>query len=177
MNDDDDMFQDLRLGEQLQNIPNINTKPLGACRLLEMATRGGAIVTGIEGIGSLDEGNWADLVLLSLPEIEGGLVVPTLPLSDILVRRAKGSHVRTVMIGGKLILKDRKWISLDVKEIVNRLRSSTQTLAPELEEITSNLKQAVRKIYGVSRGNNTLDYTFNNYYTTYGKDKVEGEQR
>jgi cytosine/adenosine deaminase-related metal-dependent hydrolase len=163
MNDDEDIFQDLRLGEQLQNIPDINTKPLNARLFFEMATLGGASVAGINNIGSLKIGNFADLILLWLPEIENAPMAKIFPLQNILLRLAKGAHVRTVMIAGKLILKDGEWISLNPEEIIKRLVASLRGVEPKTEDLLSNLKKAVRRIYTVTQENNATDYTFNNY--------------
>ena len=53
MNDDEDMFQDLRLGQVVQNRPGLSTNSLAATTMFAMATSAGAAVTGIEATGSL----------------------------------------------------------------------------------------------------------------------------
>ncbi len=144
MNDDEDYFQDLRLGQQIQNRSGIDIEPIPAGTMFEMATRAGVQVAGIDGIGSLAEGNWADVVLLSWPEIEGGIAHH--PLPDVMMRRAKASHVKTVIIGGKIFIRDGQWLDWDMVKMVGDLRASIGSVKRRPPEPLKAVKEAVRKI-------------------------------
>ncbi len=144
MNDDEDFFQDLRLGQQIQNRPGIDIEPIPAGTMFEMATRAGAQVAGMDDIGSIAEGNWADVVLLSWPEIEGGIA--NQPLPDVMMRRAKASHVKTVMIGGKIFIQDGQWVDWDPVRILGDLRASVGSAKRRPLEPIKAVKEAVRKV-------------------------------
>jgi 5-methylthioadenosine/S-adenosylhomocysteine deaminase len=147
MNDDDDILQDIRLAQQLQNIPSIESQSLDASLLLEMATLGGAMVTGFNEIGSITEGKLADLILLSLSDVKGPSVEQSMLLPDLILRRAKGCHVRTVIIGGKIIIKDNKWISLNPNEIIRKLKGSLKPLSRDNTRLSLVLKKALKDLY------------------------------
>src|SRR5262249_8979663 len=144
MNDDDDMLQDLRLSQLIHNNhPGIDSTPIPSTTMLTMATAAGGPVADIEGIGALTEGNHADVGLLSLPDNEG---VPTgHSLPDLLLKRAKGLNVRSVMVGGRLLIEDGRWQERSAAELLNALRAASPTppLAPA--PIVADLKEAVRR--------------------------------
>jgi cytosine/adenosine deaminase-related metal-dependent hydrolase len=108
-----------------------------------MATRAGAQVAGIDHIGSIAEGNWADVVLLSWPEIEGGIA--NQPLPDVMMHRAKASHVKTVIIGGKIFIQDGQWVDWDPVRILGDLRASVGSAKPRPLESIEAVKESVRK--------------------------------
>jgi 5-methylthioadenosine/S-adenosylhomocysteine deaminase len=77
-------------------------------------------------IGSLEEGKRADLVVVGLDE-------PRLhPLYDAvshLVYVAKGADVRHVMVEGRLIMRDRRVLTLDERGVIaeaDRLRDQVR---------------------------------------------------
>lgn len=143
MNDDDDMLQDLRFSQLIHNnLPGIDSTPIPSSAMLTMATEAGAAVADIEGIGALTEGNHADVVLLSLPDIEG---VPTgHSLADVLLKRAKGTHVRSVMVGGRLLIEDGRWRERSPMELLEMLRANAPTTPPQPPRIALQLKEVVR---------------------------------
>jgi 5-methylthioadenosine/S-adenosylhomocysteine deaminase len=144
MNDDEDMFQDLRLGQVVQNRPGLDTPPLAASTMFTMATSVGANVTGIEGTGSLAPGMLADAVLVSLPEVAGGHADQ--PLADLMLRRAKAAHVRTVIIGGKVMLEDGRWNGIDPESLRAQLRATMGTARRSEARSVAEVKQVVRNV-------------------------------
>ncbi|MBI2911260.1 MAG: amidohydrolase family protein, partial [Chloroflexi bacterium] len=67
LNDDDDMWQEMRLCHHLHRPPGLEQQVLTAAQLLHLATAAGAKAALWEGqIGSLDTGKRADLVLVDL---------------------------------------------------------------------------------------------------------------
>ena len=144
MNDDDDMLQDLRLSQLIHNNqPGVDSKPISSSAMLTMATEAGKAVADIEGIGVLVEGNYADVVLLSLPDVEG---VPTgHSLADLLLKRGKSLHVRSVMVGGKMFIEDGRWQERSAAQLLDTLRAGAQTPPPQPAEIVTQLKDAVRR--------------------------------
>ena len=70
LNDDDDLFQDMRLVTQLHRNSGIDSTVPTADQVLTMATVNGAKATGFEGeVGRLMPGYRADMVLLRLDRI------------------------------------------------------------------------------------------------------------
>jgi 5-methylthioadenosine/S-adenosylhomocysteine deaminase len=141
MNDDEDMFQDLRLSRLVHGAPRIDSKFIDASVMLDMATRQGALVTGFADVGRLDEGNWADVVLLSRPAIEA---VPTgISVADLVLMRAKPSHIRTVMVGGRVHISDGQWVDHSPIELLRELGQSNRRSASS-SKAGEQLKGALR---------------------------------
>lgn len=143
MNDDDDMLQDLRFSQLIHNnLPGIDSRPIPSAAMLTMATDAGAAVADIEGIGSLSVGNHADIVMLSMPDMEG---VPTgHSIADVLLKRARGVHVRSVMVGGKLMIEDGRWTGRSPENLLEMLRANAPTAPPQPPRIALQLKDVVR---------------------------------
>ena len=144
MNDDEDMFQDLRLGQVVQNRPGVDAQPLTAATMFSMATAGGAVVTGIKGTGYLVQGNLADVVLVSLTDVAGGHA--SQPFADLMLRRAKAAHVRTVIIGGKVVRDDGRFVGHDAEGLRAALIASMAPATAAPSPVVGKLKQVVRDI-------------------------------
>ncbi len=110
-NNDLDMMEEMDLAAKLQKTARVDPRALGAKGALEMATIEGARALHIEKeIGSLEAGKKADLVVLSLN------VPNAVPMYDVysqVVYALKASEVETVVVGGKMLLKDGKLFTVD----------------------------------------------------------------
>ena len=110
-NNDLDMMEEMDLAAKLQKTARVDPRALGAKGALEMATIEGARALHMEKeIGSLETGKKADLVVLSLN------VPNAVPMYDVysqVVYALKASEVETVVVGGKMLLKDGKLLTVD----------------------------------------------------------------
>ena len=126
-NNDLDMFEEMLTAALLAKHGSCDPTVAPAAAVLEMATLGGARALGMEDrIGSLEPGKRADLVVVGLDE-------PRLhPLYDPvshLVYAAKGADVRDVVVEGRVIMRDRRVITLDEKAVLaeaDRLRDQVR---------------------------------------------------
>ncbi|HEV2590918.1 MAG TPA: amidohydrolase family protein [Gaiellaceae bacterium] len=99
-NDGQDMFATLKSAALLHKLWEVDFEQwLGAQEAWDMATAGGAVAAGDrDGLGRLEQGRRADLVLLDLKSL------PFTPLNDPLRQLALGSTtlaVDSVMVGGE----------------------------------------------------------------------------
>jgi len=107
LDDDDDIFREMRLAWSLQRDPRIGTPTLAPRQVFELATLGGAKLMGKEGwLGRLAPGYAADLVLVDLERVTWPWVAPEGDPRDLLVLRTQAQDVRTVLIDGKEVLED-----------------------------------------------------------------------
>ena len=110
-NNDLNMMEEMDLAAKLQKTARVDPRALGAKGALEMATIEGARALHMEKeIGSLETGKKADLVVLNLN------VPNAVPMYDVysqVVYALKASEVETVVVGGKLLLKDGKLLTVD----------------------------------------------------------------
>jgi 5-methylthioadenosine/S-adenosylhomocysteine deaminase len=123
-NNDLDMFEEMLTAALLAKHATGDPTAAPAAAVLEMATLGGARALGREAeLGSLEPGKRADLVVVDLAE-------PRLhPLYDAvshLVYAAKGADVRHVVVEGRVIMRDRRVLTLDAAAVLaeaERLRA------------------------------------------------------
>jgi 5-methylthioadenosine/S-adenosylhomocysteine deaminase len=86
--------------------------------VFHMATLGGAEALGIDDrVGSLEAGKLADVVLVDAraPELT--------PLYDVyshLVYAAKGGNVTTVVVNGRVVVRDRRMVTVDEAEVMKK---------------------------------------------------------
>ncbi|MDQ3670367.1 MAG: amidohydrolase family protein, partial [Actinomycetota bacterium] len=124
LNDDDDMLQELRLVARLHGMP-CRLERLGsptAADVLRMATVNGARSTTIgPSIGTLEPGAKADIALLDLEAVGGVYVGPGADLLDLVLYRARGAHVDSVLVGGEVLLRDGCFTKVDEEGIIERL--------------------------------------------------------
>jgi len=126
-NNDLDMFEEMLTAALLAKHASGDPTVAPAPAVLEMATRGGARALGLEDrIGSLEAGKRAVLVVVGLDE-------PRLhPLYDVvshLVYVAKGADVRHVVVEGRMVMRDRRVLTLDEKAVTaeaDRLRDQVR---------------------------------------------------
>jgi 5-methylthioadenosine/S-adenosylhomocysteine deaminase len=85
---------------------------------IEMATINGARAIGMENeIGSLEVGKKADVILINMHRPEW---YPNFSEVQNLVYSASGDCVETVFIDGKLVMENRKVLTVDEDEILDR---------------------------------------------------------
>jgi 5-methylthioadenosine/S-adenosylhomocysteine deaminase len=109
-----------RIGQQaVAGTPYHIRGPISSEELLRIATVGGARALGIAGeIGSLEVGKRADLLLLDCTEMD------QTPVYDPLYTAATvtvGRDVQSVIIDGKLVMRNREILTVDMEALKARL--------------------------------------------------------
>ncbi|MCX8170410.1 MAG: amidohydrolase [Candidatus Bathyarchaeota archaeon] len=128
-----DMFDTMKIAALLQKARYGDPRVLPARKVVEMATRDGARALGLSGlIGSIEVGKRADIILIDINK-------PHLtPLHDIyaaLVYSARGSDVSTVIIDGKIVMDERRILSVDENEVVERAEKTAYDLLSRKDPI------------------------------------------
>src|SRR6202044_531397 len=112
-NNNQDMFEEMDLAAKLQKVTRMDPRALPAKQVVEMATINGARALHMEKIiGSLEAGKKADLILV---DIGAPHATPMYDVYSELVYALKATDVRTVVIAGKIVMKDRQMLTLDEK--------------------------------------------------------------
>ncbi len=113
-----DLFTEMRLAAMIHNVPGA-ARVLTSLQILEMATLGGARALGLEGeVGSIDEGRRADIAVLDLVQAHA---VPGSPdVVSQIVYSARAEDVQHVLIEGKMVMRDRRLLTLDEPEVLAR---------------------------------------------------------
>ena len=119
-NNDLDLMEEMDLAAKLQKVTKMDPQALGAKAVVEMATIEGARALHMEKeIGSLEPGKKADFILI-------GLDAPNaVPMYDVYAQLAyalKGSDVETVIIGGRVVMRDKKLLTVDEAAVIAKAR-------------------------------------------------------
>ncbi|MGC2287298.1 MAG: amidohydrolase [Candidatus Acidiferrum sp.] len=119
-NNDLDLMEEMDLAAKLQKITRMDPRALDAKSVVEMATIEGAKAIHMDNqIGSLEVGKKADIILISLNEPNA---VPMYAIYSQLAYALKGSDVQTVVIGGRVVMRDKKLLTLNEPEILAKAR-------------------------------------------------------
>jgi 5-methylthioadenosine/S-adenosylhomocysteine deaminase len=119
-NNDLDLMEEIDLAAKLAKITKMDPLALNAKAVVEMATIDGARALHMEKeIGSLEAGKKADLILIGLDEPNA------VPMYDIYAQIAyalKGNDVQTVIIGGRVVMLDKKVLTVDEAAAIAKAR-------------------------------------------------------
>jgi 5-methylthioadenosine/S-adenosylhomocysteine deaminase len=116
-NNDLDMFEAMRQAAFLHKHATRNPQALPARLALQMATIDGARVLGMDReIGSLEPGKRADLLVVSVATARQ---TPMYDPFSHLVYVTRGDDVRTVVVNGRVIMRDRRVLTLDESAVLN----------------------------------------------------------
>ncbi len=129
-NNDLDLMEEIDLASKLAKITKMNPLALNAKAVVEMATIDGARALHMEKeIGSLEAGKKADLILISLDEPNA------VPMYDVYAQIAyslKGSDVETVVIGGRVVMRGRKLLTIDEPAVLEKAREYGKSVKASL---------------------------------------------
>lgn len=122
-----DIWESMRLMAMTQKQARGAPEVMPLAEVLEIATRGSARVIGLgDRIGAVEPGFLADLILV---DMSGTHLQPLHSVTAGLVYAARASDVRTVVVDGRVIMRDRQLLTLDKKEIVEQVGRSMERLA------------------------------------------------
>ncbi|MBI4200386.1 MAG: amidohydrolase [Chloroflexi bacterium] len=119
----EDMFEAMRIGIILNRGKRGNGVDPMPADMLDWATRNGARALGLEqDLGSLEPGQKADLVIVNLRRPH---LVPTINLASNLVHYGQASDMETVMVDGKLVMKDGKVLTMSEEDVLRHAQEAT----------------------------------------------------
>jgi 5-methylthioadenosine/S-adenosylhomocysteine deaminase len=115
-----DMFGEMATAARLHKIAKRDPQTITALDVIKMATLGGAKALGAEKeIGSLEEGRKADIILIDLQKPH---LTPIYNYYSHLAYSAISSDVDTVIINGQIVMRNRKILTVDEEEILEKAR-------------------------------------------------------
>ncbi|MHA2150192.1 MAG: amidohydrolase [Candidatus Thorarchaeota archaeon] len=121
-----DMIREMRLAALIHKSYVDDPLVVTAEQAIEMATLGGAAAMGIDDkVGSLEQGKLADVILINLHEL--GLTPHTNPVSNV-VYSGNGEYVDTVIVNGRLLMRERRLLTLDEEEVMRTAREHSTAL-------------------------------------------------
>ena len=128
-NNDLDLFGDMDMAAKIHKVVEMDPTVMDAVTVLKMATIDGARVLGLDDrIGSIEVGKGADIIILDTTSPHW---TPLFNPCSQLVYAASGADVRTSIIGGRTIMRDRKLLMMDLPVITKEVRNIAAYIAKE----------------------------------------------
>jgi 5-methylthioadenosine/S-adenosylhomocysteine deaminase len=121
------MFEEMDLAAKLQKFGRMDPTALPAPQVVAMATITGARALHMDKqIGSLEAGKKADIIIV---DTSAAHATPMYDVYAQIVYALKNSDVRTTIIGGKVIMEDRRMLALDEAAILAKAAIYKQKVA------------------------------------------------
>ncbi len=125
-NNNQDMLETLKTTALLHKVTTLDAMALLPADVLWMACRGGAAAYGDpENLGSLEVGKKADLILVDL---DTPLAMPVHRVPSALVYNLSARDVDTVIVDGKILMKEKEILVVDEKALLEKARNTCQNL-------------------------------------------------
>ena len=136
--EDEDVFQEMRL---INLLHRVNSKELGGDCLrpwdiLGMATEHSAWVSGWgDRCGRLTPGACADLILIDTKRFADPWYPEDGDIRDLVIHQGLANDVNTVIVGGKVVMKDRKLLTIDEHALIEEFHARLgSALPPETKQ-------------------------------------------
>jgi 5-methylthioadenosine/S-adenosylhomocysteine deaminase len=127
-NNSQDMLEALKVGALLPKVAARDPAIFTAGDALRLATSGGAAALGRDDFGTLEVGKRADLFIFDPQHAKS---IPVHDPVSTLVYSSGQPNVRSTIVGGKVVLDDRRIVGVDEDAILHE----AQTLAEQLAEL------------------------------------------
>ncbi|MCM3766234.1 amidohydrolase [Neobacillus niacini] len=136
------MFNEMKLAALFNKVKRADPRVFPAWLSLRLATIESAKAIGLDHeIGSLKKGKKADILIINLQE-PGLSPIFTHPIRNLvpnLVYSARGHEVETVIIDGRVIMEDRKLLTVDEKQaIINAQEAANRISQRSQKDITAS---------------------------------------
>lgn len=130
------MFQAMKLFTVLGGICDPEEGPPFAAQALRAATLGGARTAGRGDLGAIRPGMRADVTLIDLTDIS---YVPLNSVARQVVYTESGRAVETVIVDGRVLMLDRKLLTVDEAALRREVAAIMPTLLRDIEDIKARL--------------------------------------
>ena len=135
-----DLFGEMDTAAKIHKVRTMDPTVMDAFTVVKMATINGAKALGMDAVtGSLVPGKKADIIIVDTNKPH---LTPMYDPYSHLVYAARGSDVSHAFINGQLVMEDRKLLTVDVSEIMERARNKSRKV---LEWVSPALVQAVER--------------------------------
>ena len=132
-NHSQDLFETMKTASLLQKVHHRDAGVIDPYAVLRMATVGGAQALGLASLcGSVVAGKRADLILVRLETLHSQ---PVNDLFSQLVHCAKAADVQTVIIDGRVLMRDRELQMIDEEKVLEEAQAANRNLRTRLDSL------------------------------------------
>ncbi|MEN6318577.1 MAG: amidohydrolase [Syntrophaceae bacterium] len=125
-----DMFQEMDTAAKLHKVTRLDPTVMDAKTVVRMATCEGAKVLGMDNlVGSLIVGKKADIILINLRKPH---LTPLYNEYSHIVYAVNSADVDTVLINGRVVMKNRKLLTMEENEIMEMVQNTSLEIKKNL---------------------------------------------
>ena len=133
-NHSQDLFETMKTASLLQKVHHLDPGIIDPYTVLRMATAGGAWALGLGSLGgTIEVGKRADLILVQLDAVHNQ---PVNDLFSQLVHCAKASDVQTVIVNGRVLMRDRQLQLAEERKVLEEARKANLDLMTRLKTLS-----------------------------------------
>ena len=153
------LFQSMKLYALLAG--GMDAEPTGilACDAIEAATAGGAQAIGLAGaVGDIRPGMIADMAIIDLTDLA---YLPFNSAARQLVFSETGRGVQTVLVDGRIVLKDGRLMTVDESAFREELLEIMKSFERDYEQVAAQQKPALPYLLEANRNLKNADLGMN----------------
>ncbi|HOC59182.1 MAG TPA: amidohydrolase [Smithellaceae bacterium] len=118
-NNDLDMFREMDAAAKIHKVTTLNPTVMSAETVIKIATLGGARLLGLDHlVGSIETGKLADIIVLDMNQPH---LTPLYNPYSQLVYAARGSDVITSIINGKIVMENRRLLTINLCQVMDEV--------------------------------------------------------
>ncbi|MRR16822.1 MAG: amidohydrolase [Deltaproteobacteria bacterium] len=115
-----DLFREMDAAAKIHKVTQLDPTVMSAEEVVRMATLGGARLLGLgHAIGSIEVGKLADIIIIDMNQPH---LTPLYNPYSQLVYAARGADVKTSIINGKIIMENRRLLTIDIEAVMSSVR-------------------------------------------------------
>jgi 5-methylthioadenosine/S-adenosylhomocysteine deaminase len=127
-----DMFEEMRMAALVQKQLHADPTVMKSSEMLRLATMGSAAVLGLDDeVGSIEVGKAADLIVVDLHSAHTHPLLRGTRATNVvehLVWSCAAADVRHTMVDGRVLMRDRQLLTIDVEEMASLADSEAEHL-------------------------------------------------
>ena len=125
-NNNVNMFEEMHLASVIHNGYTLDTTIMKPETVIRMATLGGALAQGRPDTGSIEVGKRADIIAINL---DAPHMVPDYDTLALVTYSAQASDVCMTMVDGKILYRNREFLTMDRERIFRDYRKSFEYMS------------------------------------------------
>jgi 5-methylthioadenosine/S-adenosylhomocysteine deaminase len=123
-----DMFAEMDITAKLHKVHRLDPTVMDAKTVTQLAVKGSSRALGLEKtVGSLETGKKADLIGLDL---ESPHLTPFYNVYSQLAYAASAADVILTMINGRIVMRNRELLTLDLERVMAKVRDIAKKIRP-----------------------------------------------
>lgn len=124
-----DMFREMNLAAKIHKVISSDPALMSARTVVRMATIGGAQVLGMDHlVGSIEIGKLADIIIVDMNQPH---LTPLYNPYSHLAYAARGSDVTTSIINGRIVMENRRLLTMDLPTVMHNVREIAAHIASD----------------------------------------------